>query len=1202
MKFLALLGSIALITSSASAQNGFTGFSVVRTITAAGNTQYKVYGNWSTASSFTIVNAFDFNVAPGASGTMNARHQDAAEDAAGDPSQSWSANYNFLGSTARENDSWVTMTGLGTSAGNDTSLDPAFTPSDASYIPVAAGWFDATPGAANLTGASLMLLQIVRAGNDNTNGMGMCISTLKVGFKVTGTTTAISGSGSFTIGGPDADGDGVLDPVDNCPTIANSNQLNTDGDSQGNACDADDDNDGVLDTVDNCSLIANPPQTDCNTNGVGDVCETGFPDCNSDGVPDTCQGAILFASTSPNLGAPSGTEVRTFTFTQLNFSESAVQLTIDVSGDLNRVNEWIDVSLNGDLPRRFFEAGGNDCPATPDRAVIDLTREQFAALIGSTGSLTVSVSCPATVDPTECKGAGLTKIGISYVGINPTSGDCDGDRRLDVCAVFQGAVPDCNNNRVPDSCDMASGFAKDCNLNGIPDSCDIASTFAKDCNANTIPDSCDIASGISVDIDGNAKPDECQTTALTSGGNIQGAINSASASELRIVTLGAGTYSGPISITGKAIIIRGAGAANTIIQGTGGASSSVLKMENNPAISSIEGVTIRGGLTGTLYPNTPPQYLLGGGIFMLNSACSIRNCIIESNAAGFGGGAYALECTGTISNCIFRNNNASTDGGGIQLSGGAPKVVDTVVENNLANSRGAGMHVVQGTPELLRVNIRNNVSNNIVGGLSWYGLGSPSAFLKVTSCQVTSNSALVVQGGIGILNISPANISILDSVVCSNVPQPNISGLWENLGGNSVCKCIGDIVENGSVDGSDLAVLISQLQTSGSEPSADLNESGFVDGFDLAILLAAWGTCPSNGSITSITPAVGPTSGGTAITITGIGFGNITSVKFGGIPATNVVATSTTVTAVTPARAAGVVDVAVSGPGQYVVATSAFTYSGAVPPWATLLELAPNPAVVTDANLRAAIVASGFAWRVRDNSSNIEMLLVPGGTFTMGCSASAQYACYSSENPTHQVTLTQPFYMGRYEVTQAQWQAKMGSNPSSFSGYSDSPSRPVEKVSWNMIASGSTSFMSLTGLRLPTEAEWEYAYRAGTTTAFHSYAAQPTGFNDDTLLGNIAWYSSNSGGQTHAVGGKFANGFGLHDMSGNVWEWCQDWYGPYSSASVTNPTGPTTGTYRLLRSGGWVGDSYSCRVSQRSDSGPDDFSGNIVGFRVVRNP
>ena len=152
-----------------------------------------------------------------------------------------------------------------------------------------------------------------------------------------------------------------------------------------------------------------------------------------------------------------------------------------------------------------------------------------------------------------------------------------------------------------------------------------------------------------------------------------------------------------------------------------------------------------------------------------------------------------------------------------------------------------------------------------------------------------------------------------------------------------------------------------------------------------------------------------------------------------------------------------------------------------------------------------------------------------------------------------------------------------------------------------MIASGSTSFMSLTGLRLPTEAEWEYAYRAGTTTAFHSFPGYTSGTNDDTLLGTIAWYDSNSGSQTHAVGGKLANGLGLHDMAGNVWEWCQDWYGPYSSASVTNPTGPTTGSYRLLRGGGWVYYSDDCRASRRFDSTPGGIFYDL-GFRVVRTP
>jgi len=292
----------------------------------------------------------------------------------------------------------------------------------------------------------------------------------------------------------------------------------------------------------------------------------------------------------------------------------------------------------------------------------------------------------------------------------------------------------------------------------------------------------------------------------------------------------------------------------------------------------------------------------------------------------------------------------------------------------------------------------------------------------------------------------------------------------------------------------------------------------------------------------------------------------------------------------------------VTTPGGTATATNAFTY--VVPTgWYTVLEQNVNAAVVTNVTMRNAITASGLPWRVRDTSSNIEMLLVPAGTFTMGCSASTQYGCDSDEAPTHQVLLTQAFYMGRYEVTQAQWTAKMGSNPSYFvpaNGYSSDTTKPVEQVSWNMIASGSTSFMSLTGLRLPTEAEWEYAYRAGTTTAFHSFPGYTNGTNDDSLLGNIAWYDSNSGGQTHAVGGKLANGLGLHDMAGNVWEWCQDWYGPYSSASVTNPTGPTTGSYRLLRGGSWYDNSYFCRASQRLYYTPGVVYS--VGFRVVRTP
>ena len=270
------------------------------------------------------------------------------------------------------------------------------------------------------------------------------------------------------------------------------------------------------------------------------------------------------------------------------------------------------------------------------------------------------------------------------------------------------------------------------------------------------------------------------------------------------------------------------------------------------------------------------------------------------------------------------------------------------------------------------------------------------------------------------------------------------------------------------------------------------------------------------------------------------------------------------------------------------------------PTWATVLDFAPDPAIVTDPILLNAIDACGLPWRVLDNATNIEMLLVPAGIFTMGCSASNANACQSSENPTHQVTLTNCFYMGKTEVTQAQWTAEMGSNPSYFvaaNGYSADTTKPVDRVSWDMIQ----IFNAATGLRLPTEAEWEYAYRAATTTAYHSNPGSPNGTNDDNQLGSIAWYNGNAGGETHAVAGKYANAFGLHDMAGNVAEWVQDWFGPYPSGSVTNPTGPTTGPYRLLRGGYWAGYSGECRASRRNYNYPYLASVGI-GFRAVRTP
>ena len=436
---------------------------------------------------------------------------------------------------------------------------------------------------------------------------------------------------------------------------------------------------------------------------------------------------------------------------------------------------------------------------------------------------------------------------------------------------------------------------------------------------------------------------------------------------------------------------------------------------------------------------------------------------------------------------------------------------------------------------------------------------------------------------------------------------PLQSGSISSPYGDLSMRKINSIAASAAVAFSAISFAPTAPQAQAQNCTGDNNGDGFVNGVDLAQVLVDWGACANAGlSISSVSPSFGSAAGGTAITIAGKNFTGATSVMIGGITATSfVVVSATSITAVSPIGSAGAKDVVVTTPAGTATLVGGFVLiagSCPSPTWATVLEWIPNPAVVTDANLRAAITATNLPWRVLDNGTNIEMLLVPGGTFMMGCSASNQSSCDSDENPLHQVTLTNAFYIGKTEVTQAQWTAKMGSNPSAFQGQSDSPSRPVENVSWNMITAAG-GFNSATGLRLPTEAEWEFAYRAGTTTAFHSYPSQPTGFNDDTFLNNIAWYSINADDQTHAVGGKLANALGLHDMSGNVWEFCQDWFGDYSSENVTNPTGPTTGTFRMLRGGNW---SYQfgakfCRASQRGLFTPD-FIYNGAGFRAARNP
>ena len=287
--------------------------------------------------------------------------------------------------------------------------------------------------------------------------------------------------------------------------------------------------------------------------------------------------------------------------------------------------------------------------------------------------------------------------------------------------------------------------------------------------------------------------------------------------------------------------------------------------------------------------------------------------------------------------------------------------------------------------------------------------------------------------------------------------------------------------------------------------------------------------------------------------------------------------------------------------------------------WAEVLEQNPDPKVVTDADFLKRITETKLPWRVKDKASGMEMLLVPPGKFVMGMSP-GDTETQDNEKPAHEVTITKAFYLGRTEVTQEQWMKVMGENPSYFKKSNEdretmiakyieagltkqeaqekagaesnklaTASNPVEKVSWD----DCQKFCAKTGMKLPTEAQWEYACRAGVRKPRYGE------------LGQIAWYYGNfPNSNTHPVAKKAPNALGFYDMIGNVWEWTNDWYeGDYYKScadGVVDPTGPAQSDWaRVLRGGGWYDLADSCRASFRLHIAPG-VQNNHFGCRFAR--
>jgi formylglycine-generating enzyme required for sulfatase activity len=238
------------------------------------------------------------------------------------------------------------------------------------------------------------------------------------------------------------------------------------------------------------------------------------------------------------------------------------------------------------------------------------------------------------------------------------------------------------------------------------------------------------------------------------------------------------------------------------------------------------------------------------------------------------------------------------------------------------------------------------------------------------------------------------------------------------------------------------------------------------------------------------------------------------------------------------------------------------------------------------------------------NSIGMKLVLIPKGTFQMG--SPIEEAGADDDEEQHQVTISNDYYLGVTEVTQGQYEKVMGTNPSYFQKRvirkSDSSMYPVEQVSWEDAVKFCKKLSDLPEekaagrvYRLPTEAEWEYACRAGSKTAYSFGEGSKS-------LGDYAWFDGNSNNQTHPVGEKKANAWGLYDMHGNVWEWCSDWYGEYPKGAVSDPVGPREGSYRVFRGGCWLNVAADCRSACRNGYDPSLRFGGNGGFRVALSP
>jgi predicted outer membrane repeat protein len=782
-----LVGTIA---SASTAHGAFVGMNVVSSqVTVGTDTFYvfKVFAKFNNAND-TVLNVYGMNTLP--AGSFN--HNDFLSGGSNsNVAGTWSP---VLVSAATVGiDSWCTIGGNPADFGNTTAADPNW--GSASWnqagIPANAGWFNQNPpnlqGRVNATTLQTLVAQFVFR-----NTIAAFTTPITIGYNQGLGTASQFGSSSFSLPGnlADQDNDGILNPNDNCPDVANPSQADTDTDGDGDACD-------------NCVSVANPGQHDCDSDGIGDACEN-YSFASATFAP--------FNATNPvttNLsGVPEATGPVTFSFV--------------VNADIDLPSETFAVRLNGTT---VGTAGGTPPQCVASTRTVTVTTSQFNTLRNGQTAMTVALVPNSAVD--SCTGS--VQMSISFSTVLDTDGD-----------LVATACDNCPNATNPTQADSDS--------DGLGDACDncpqVANAGQVDCDGDNLGDACEN----DPDVNLNQIPDTCETGPLVFSvperfASIGSAI--AAATPNAIVRVGPGIYTQQISFAGKAITVESTfGAEDTILDG-GGTAGSIVSFVNGEGPGSIlRGFTVRGGAGGSAVPGEASLGTCGGGILVHLAHPRIEGCIIESNSATRGGGIMLNRSSASIIDCTFRTNTGSNSGGGLHLlrTDGA-SVEGCRFESNTAPQGGA-IFASLGTAEILGSDLTGNSSNGPGSALRWtYATPEPglAPFLVVEGCLIENNTTSTLEAAVS-STPTPATISLRNTEVCNNVAR-NVIGPFVDLGGNILCDCPADLDGDGVVEAEDIVYVLGYWGSCPSWCPADINRDGVVNATDLAVVVAGWGPC-----------------------------------------------------------------------------------------------------------------------------------------------------------------------------------------------------------------------------------------------------------------------------------------------------------------------------------------------------------------------